>query len=110
MSWPALLLSPLLALAAQACAYALASPGCAQQRGPWLHAVPLVFLLLALALTVLAWRDMRRRAPGAPHADADRRGANGYFVACAATGTGALSSLAIVALWVPLWWLSPCVS
>jgi hypothetical protein len=111
MSWPALILAPLLALAEQALAYALATPGCAHQHDAVLHVVPLGFLLAALATTAMAWADARRRAPeGGGHADADRLGANRYFIACAATGVGALASLAIVAMWVPLWWLPPCVS
>jgi hypothetical protein len=110
MSWPALLLSPLLALGAQLCAYSLATPGCATQRGVWLHAVPPLFLLAALVLTALAWADSKRRAGSSPHADTDQGASNGYFLACTAAGIGLLSSLVIVALWVPLWWLSPCVS
>jgi hypothetical protein len=110
MSWPALILAPLLALAEQALAYALATPGCAHQQGASLHTVPLVFLLATLAATALAWGDARRHAASAGHADDDRMGANRHFIACAATGVGALASLAIVAMWVPLWWLPPCVS
>jgi hypothetical protein len=110
MSWPALILAPLLALAEQALAYALATPSCAQQQGVWLHAVPLVFLLAAGGATALAWSDARRRAAGAGHADGDAAAGNGYFLSCAATGVGALACVAIVAMWVPLWWLPPCVS
>ena len=40
--------------------------------------------------------------------DADRRALTRYFLACVAAGLGALSSLAIVAMWVPQWVLSPC--
>jgi hypothetical protein len=110
MSWPALILAPLLALAEQAVAYALATPGCAHQHDVALHFVPLVFLLATLAATAMAWADARRHAQAAGHADADRQGTNGYFIACAATGVGALASVAILAMWVPLWWLPPCVS
>ena len=110
MSWPALILAPLLALAEQSIAYALATPGCAHQHEASLHLVPLVFLLAALVATAMAWAEARRSAAGAGHADADRLGANRHFIACAATGVGALSSLAILAMWVPLWWLPPCVS
>jgi hypothetical protein len=109
MSWPALILAPLLALAEQALAYALATPGCAHQQGATLHVVPLVFLLATLAMTALAWVDARRHAAGG-HADADRPGNNRHFIACAATGVGGLSCLAILAMWVPLWWLPACVS
>jgi hypothetical protein len=72
--------------------------------------LPLVFLLATLVATGLAWAEARRHAAAAGHADADRLGANRHFIACAATGVGALASLAILAMWVPLWWLPPCVS
>lgn len=32
------------------------------------------------------------------------------FVARVATGIGALSLLVLVALWMPQWWLSPCIT
>jgi hypothetical protein len=111
MSWPALILAPLLALAEQALSYALATPGCAHQQGVALHGVALAFLLAALVMTLMAWLNARRHAPAAAgHADADHLGANRYFIARAATGVGALSCLAILAMWVPLWWLPVCVS
>jgi hypothetical protein len=109
MSWPALILAPLLALAEQSVAYALATPGCAHQHDVSLNAVPLAFLLLTLAATAMAWVDANRHA-GEGHSDADRAGNQRHFMARAATGVGALSSLAILAMWVPLWWLPPCIA
>jgi hypothetical protein len=108
-TWPALLLAPLLALAEQSIVYALATPTCQTQREAWLHGVPLLFVAAILAFTVMAWRQARRQAGAvAPHVDADRRALRGYFLACVAAGIGALSALAIVAMWVPQWVLSPC--
>ena len=109
LSWPALLLAPLLALTEQSIVYSLSTPTCQTQREAWLHGVPLVFFLATLALTALAWLEARRlRGGDAPHLDADRRALRRYFVAWMAVGAGALSSLAIAALWVPQWVLSPC--
>lgn len=112
-AWPALLIAPLLALAEQSIVFALATPACQTQREAWLHAVPLVFVTLTLLFTAMAWREARRlRRAGnePPQADADARGARRYFVACMAVASGALSSLAIAAMWLPQWVLSPCAS
>jgi hypothetical protein len=113
LSWPALLLAPLLALAEQSIVYALATPTCETQREAWLHGVPLGFIAVTLLFTGMAWVEvqrLRRDGLAAPHLDADRRALRRYFVAWVAVGLGALSSLAIAALWVPQWVLSPCAS
>ena len=115
--WPALLLAPLLALADISLAYALVSPACARQDGAILHVVLAVSLAMALAMTTVAWRHWRAVVPSSPDADAAQRttwsdgsdaAARPGFVALMATLVGALSSLVIVALWTPVWWLPPC--
>jgi hypothetical protein len=113
MAWPALLIAPLLALAEQSTVYALVTPACERQLSAWLHAVPAGFLVVTLLLTAMAWRQARRfQREGAaqPHADADAMASRRYFVAWIGVGSGALSSLAIVAMWVPQWVLSACSS
>src|SRR3954471_15332397 len=57
LSWPALLLAPLIALGELSIAYALVSPACESQDRTSLHAVAAVSLFLVLAMTALAWRD-----------------------------------------------------
>ena len=57
LSWPALLLAPLVALSELSIAYSLVSPSCAGQDRTLLHAVAAVSLFLVLAMTVLAWRE-----------------------------------------------------
>jgi hypothetical protein len=111
--WPALLIAPLLALAEQSIVYALATPTCQTQREAWLHGVPFGFVVLTLALTAMAWREarrLRRTSADAGHVDTDARELRRYFLARVAVWCGALSSLVIVALWLPQWVLSPCAS
>jgi divalent metal cation (Fe/Co/Zn/Cd) transporter len=113
--WPALLLAPLLALAEQSIVYALATPTCQTQREAWLHGVPFGFVVLTLALTAMAWHEARRLRrdtldADAGHVDTDARTLRRYFLARVAVWSGALSSLVIVALWLPQWVLSPCAS
>lgn len=82
--WPALLLSPLLALTEQSIVYALSTPACETQREAWLHAIPLSFAALTLVFTLVAWVECTRlRKAGAdiPHLDADTGNLRRYFIA-----------------------------
>jgi small-conductance mechanosensitive channel len=109
--WPALLLTPLLALGMQSLAYSLVTPSCARQSVVALHAVAAAALLLALALTALAglaWRRAAEVAQKDGEARTDREGPRDLFLGRTATLVGAFSSLTIVALWIPMWLLSPC--
>jgi hypothetical protein len=96
-TWPALLIAPLLVLAEQALAYALTPALCAAQRGEWLHAVAAVFTLACSALTLAALRKLRS-------ADPSQR-----FFARLGSGVGALSTVVLLALWLPKWVLEPCI-
>lgn len=109
--WPALLLTPLLALGMQSLAYSLVTPSCARQSGAALHAVAAAALLAAIVLTVLAglgWRHTSEAAQERGEARADRDGPRDLFISRTATLVGAFSSLTIAAMWIPLWLLSPC--
>jgi hypothetical protein len=112
--WPAMLVTPLLVLADQGIGYALVTPSCAHQLGPWLNAVPLVFIAVAAVLTWRAFAEARRlvhahQASGqATPGDSDRHGPQRLLLANVAWGIGLLSVVALVALWIPQWGLSPC--
>lgn len=115
LSWPALLLAPLVALGQQSITYALVTPACAQQSQGGLHAVAAVALLLVVVMTTMAWRAWRGH--GATAADgehagtvADSSGASVLprFIDLVAVLVGALSALVCAALWLPIWMLSPC--
>jgi hypothetical protein len=108
--WPALLLAPLLALGHLSLAYALVTPSCARQDSAGLHGLTAASLLLALAMTILAWRDWRALSQPADvtASDATHAKSRPRFVALTATLVGAFSSLLILAMWLPLWLLPPC--
>ena len=97
MLWLPLLIAPLLVLAEQALAFALTPALCATQRGEWLHALAAAFALACAVLTVLAVRALSR-------VDAQR-----LFFARAAAGVAALSTLTLLALWLPQWVIEPCI-
>lgn len=122
-SWPALLLAPLVALSQLSIAYSLVAPECGRQDRSGLHAVSVVSLLIVLVLTAMAWLAWRQRARGsesdgaAAHgerrravsaASGDEATQRPSFIALIAVLIGALSALVSVALWVPIWFLSPC--
>jgi len=98
VSWPALVLAPLVALLEQALSYALSTPLCQRQLGAWMHLVPAFSLLLVFVFIALALLDWRRRA-GQPA---------GRFISGVSLAMGGLCALTIAAMWVPIWWLSPC--
>jgi hypothetical protein len=115
--WPALLLAPMVVLGDQSIAYALVTPACAAQTTAWLHAVAVFSAVLVAAMTLVAWRAWRRitsslEVPGrGPTASDGTDGrARGSFVALAATLSGLLSLLVILAMWLPIAVLSPCHS
>ena len=106
-NWPALLVAPVLALVDQSAAYALLPWACATQNAPWLNGVHLVFLLGALATLVPAARGVRA-SHGLRKADSGEAGDRPRLLPIAALLVGLLSSLVIVAMWIPHAVLSPC--
>jgi len=104
-AWPGLLIAPSTALTHLSVVFALSTPGCEHQSQALLHGVSALALVVSLACTAMAARAWR--AAPAAQTDADERK---RFIATVSTGVGALSTLVIVALWLPPWWLSPCWS
>jgi hypothetical protein len=108
--WLALIVAPLVALACQGWMYALVTPSCGWQTAAPLHAIAASSLVLAAGFTLLARREWRGLAGPARLLDddaGDPRSAR-HFLAIAATAVGALSALAIAAMWIAVWVLSPC--
>src|SRR5947209_45334 len=123
LSWPALLLAPLVALTQLSVGYALVQPSCETQTRGGLHAVSAVGLLLVAVMTAMAWRGWRQQATSLRDDGSAARQGQGHavsaaeshqatfrppFVALVAVLVGMLSLLVSIALWVPVWFLSPC--
>jgi hypothetical protein len=105
LSWPGLVIAPLLALVDQSVAYAMVEWSCATQRHAAPHFVHPAFLVLTLATVAMAWRNWR---PLQAREDSGDPATASAFIALLATLVGALSALVIVAMWLPQWFLSPC--
>lgn len=106
VNWLALLGTPSLALTVLTINYAAVTPACEQQANMKLHLVAAAGLLLSLLLSWLAWRNLRQvgERPDNSRRTADRK----RLIAKVAVMVGLLSSLVIVAQWLPIWLLSPC--
>jgi len=105
MLWPALILAPLLALADQSAAYALAPWLCGHQQTAMGHAVHVLFLVAIVITGVPAWAAARVLAP------AEKTSSEGRpMLAVVAALVALLSIVIVVALWIPQWVLSPCFS
>jgi hypothetical protein len=116
-SWPALLLAPLVALAQVSFAPALVTPSCIAHSLAAQHALAAACLAVALACTALAVAQRRHLereradgAPAPPHGESDAHAHRAWIMARVALGSGVLSCAVVVALWIPVWLLSPCVS
>jgi hypothetical protein len=103
-TWPGLLLAPVLALADQVIAYAAVPWSCARDFPLIVHAIHVLFLVAVVATFVPAWSLWSStRSPGN---DVSRRR---HFLAGLALASAALSALVVAAIWVPTWFIAPCV-
>jgi hypothetical protein len=94
-TWPALILAPLFALASVGVGYALVTPAC-QRSSVWmLHAAIALFFVLSVASALGAWFSLRsaRRA----------------FLPLVSTWSGAFFSLVILAQWIAMFIVPPCM-
>ena len=93
-TWPALIISPLLALAAVSLGYALVTPACERGTTWMLHAAILVLFALSVVSTIGAWLSLQ----------AARR----EFLPLVSTWSGAFFSAVILVQWSALFILTPC--
>jgi hypothetical protein len=107
-TWLALLAAPSVVLGALSANYALVTPACAWRTLLPAASVTAAALLFSMIATLLAWQRWREAGVIAS-ASAPALPARPAMLACAATGVGAISTLALVAMWIPQWLISPCV-
>ncbi|MDB5961253.1 MAG: hypothetical protein JWP59_2547 [Massilia sp.] len=98
-NWPALLLTPSIALANASVAYALVTPACASQSTSTLHALCAASLVACVVVTVPVARRLRRATPARRH-----------FVDQLASMAGALSALVVLVEWLAVLMVSPCAA
>jgi len=92
-AWPALILAPVFALAAQVISYALVTPACQHGKAWPIHLSFLIFFVLCVATTFAAWASLRT--------------AHREFIPLAAVWSGIFFSALVLAQWVALFIVSP---
>ena len=105
--WIALLVAPVAALADQLVAMSLVSWGCAHQVTWPVHLSHAVCLAITALAAAGAWG--RRRETPVP-AGAGEATMQLHFLAGVAMTVAALSAVAIVAMWIPVWMVSACIA
>jgi hypothetical protein len=104
--WPALLLAPLFTLTDQSVAYLMVPWACSHQHLLPLHFVHAVFLVATLATLVVPSRALQ----GHPlHSVLGHEDDGPDVLVITAIGVAVLSAATIVAMWIPQWFLSPCL-
>lgn len=105
--WVALIVAPLLALVDQTVAFSLVHWACAHQSTWVVHLTHIVFLVIVAAAAGGAWLGWLETSvvagivePASPV----------HFLAGVATMIAMLSAVAIVAMWIATWMISPCVA
>lgn len=106
-TWLALLGAPSMVLLALSLNYALVSSACEWRSDAPLQGVTAGAFAFAAFATVLAWHRWRARR-GAMAPDDVRMRARAGFLAFVAMCVGFLSSIVLLAMWLPQWLLSPC--
>jgi hypothetical protein len=71
------------------------------------HAVHGVFLAAIVIGTLVAWQLWRETPPVRAHGEESARR---HFMAGLAAASGALSALAVGAMWLPVWILGLCLN
>ena len=107
-TWPALLGTPSIVLVTLTVNYALVPQACASGNGAPMGTFSMLALAFSIAATIVAWRRWREMRLFASAEDAALPARAG-FVACVATLTGATSTLALLAMWIPQWVIPACV-
>ena len=105
--WPALVLAPLTALAQQSAMYALVPEACNRHLVGAVHAVAAVAVLACAGMTwhaLRAWLRTGQPQTGQPADDEGRP----HTMALIAAMTGLFSTVVSIAMWLPVWMVSPC--
>lgn len=105
--WTGALLPPIAALLDLNVGYMLVTQACLRQTTLPLHLVHLAGVIFTIAGGLIAWHAWREAGRSRP---ADEPGALGStrFMGAVGVLTGVTFTLVTLALWAPVWVLSPC--
>lgn len=88
----------------------MSTPWACSVEGRWsVHLVHLIFLVVALGVATIAWRDWRATGSAFRDDEATVVGRS-RFLSLAGMAAGVYSALVIIAMWIAVLFLSPCAS
>lgn len=106
--WLAVVVPPLAAFAQQQISYSLVSLSCTKHAVALLHLPTLGMLTLVAVATVYSWREWAQRdhppRPDDPHQPGSLR----FFALLGLTMSG-LSTIVVLAQWLPTLFVHPCI-
>jgi hypothetical protein len=105
--WTGALLPPIAALLDLDLSYMLVTQACLQQNLLPLHLVHLAGLVLTITGGLIAWHVWREAGRTWPVDEPGALGSTRFMAAIGVLGSVAFTLVAL-ALWVPVWVLSPC--
>jgi hypothetical protein len=105
--WTGALLPPIAALLDLNLSYMLVTQACLTQNVLPLHLVHLVGLVLTITGGLIAWHAWREAGRSWPADEPGALGSTRFMAAIGVLGSVAFALVAL-ALWVPVWVLSPC--
>ena len=106
--WFPILVPPLVVLAQQSANYALVALECQNQQRLPIHLVTAAALIVALIGVALAWRGWKAAGVAAPGDSGDPQSRT-RFLAIVGVSLSALMALVIVAQWLTVAFISPCI-
>jgi tellurite resistance protein TehA-like permease len=103
--WIALLVAPLLALTDLTISFATVSWSCAHQNAIAMHVVHAAFFAATLACAAAAWMQWREGVSATGETPAQV-----HFLGGIGMASATLSSLVVLAMWMPVWVVASCIS
>lgn len=107
LQWLSVVGPPIAAFAQQQLAYSLVSPSCLERAPILLHVPTLVMLALIGLAAWYSWREWKRHAPRASD-DRGQAASLRFFALLGLTMCG-ISTILVVAQWLPTLFLDPCI-
>jgi hypothetical protein len=106
--WLAVVVPPLAAFAQQQISYSLVSLSCVRRSTALLHLPTLVMLTLLAVATAYSWRRWTRGDQATGHDDRQQPGTQRFFALLGLTMSG-ISTIVLLAQWLPTLVLHPCI-
>lgn len=106
--WLSVVGPPIAAFGQQQLSYSLVSPSCLKRAPILLHVPTIAMLMLIAAAAWYSWHEWKRHDPQRESSDHGRAASQRFFALVGLTMCG-ISTLLLIAQWLPTLFLGPCV-